>query len=192
MRVGHDHAGVDGEGFASHKPFLNAPRDHGLKQLTQEIALAEPAVTVLGKGRMVRHIAVQPQAAEPAVGQIEVDLPAQPPLRANAEAIADDQHPDHQLGIDRGPSNVAIVGPEVRPQAGQIDEAVDLAQQVIVRDMLLEAEAVERRLLHHPPLTHHRPSLLCLSKGNQRQAPRSSRVDGMARPSFRRRRLAGV
>jgi hypothetical protein len=27
---------------------------------------------------------------------------------------------------------------------------------VIVRDMPLEAEAVEQRLLHHPPLAHHR------------------------------------
>jgi hypothetical protein len=50
---------------------------------------------------------------------------------------------------------------------------------VIVGDMPLKAEAIEQRLLHP-------------RRRNQRQAPRSSRVYGMARPSFRRRRLAGV
>ena len=29
--VRHDHAGVDGEGFASHDPLLHAPRDYGLE-----------------------------------------------------------------------------------------------------------------------------------------------------------------
>jgi hypothetical protein len=70
-------------------------------------------------------------------------------------------------GIDRGPSDIAIVGPEVRPQAAQIDKTVDLAKQMIVGDMPLNAEAVEQRLLHPPavrpssaesPLTERRES----------------------------------
>jgi hypothetical protein len=73
MRVGHDHARVDRECLASHQPFLHAARHHRLEQLAQQIALAKTAVTVLGKGRMVRDIAVKPQPAEPTVGQIEVD-----------------------------------------------------------------------------------------------------------------------
>ena len=39
-------------------------------------------------------------------------------------------------------------------------EAGDLAKQVIAGDMPLEAEAVEQRLPHHPPLAHHPPNLL--------------------------------
>jgi hypothetical protein len=46
----------------------------------------------------------------------------------------------------------------MRPNLRQIDEAVDLAQEVIVRDMTLNAEAVEQRLLHHLPFAHHRVS----------------------------------
>ena len=41
--------------------------------------------------------------------------------------------------------------------AGQIDEPIDRAQQVIRRHMTLEAEALEQRLLHHRPLAHHPP-----------------------------------
>jgi hypothetical protein len=51
-----------------------------LEQLAQEIALAETAVAVLGERRMIGDVAVEPQSTEPAVGQIEVDLLAQPSL----------------------------------------------------------------------------------------------------------------
>ena len=125
---------------------------------------------------MIGDIAIEPQSTKPAIGQIEMDLLAQPTLRTNAEAVADDQHPDHQLGIDRGPPDVAIVGPQMRPNLGQVDEPVDLAKQVTVGDMPLEAEAVEQRLLHHPPFAHHRPNLLHPTEENQRPAPRSSGV----------------
>jgi hypothetical protein len=39
---------------------------------------------------------------KPAIGQIEVDLLAEAALGPNAPAVADDQHADHQLWIDRG------------------------------------------------------------------------------------------
>ena len=98
MRVRHDYAGVNRESFAAHDPFLDATRNYGLKQFPQKIAFAEMAVAVLGKGRMIGNVAVP---TKPAIRQIEVDLVAQPTLRANAKAIANNQHPDHQLRIDR-------------------------------------------------------------------------------------------
>ena len=104
-----------------------------------------------------------------------MDLLAQPSLRANAEAVADDEHSDHQLGIDRGPPDVAIIRAQVRTNLGQVDEPIDLAQQMIVRDMPLKAEAVEQRLLHHPPLAHHRPNLPHPAKKISARAPRSKR-----------------
>ena len=104
---------------------------------------------------MIGNLAIEAQATKPAISQIEVDLLAQPPLGADAEAIADNQHPDHQLGIDRGSSDLAVIGLKMRPNLRQIDEAVNLAQEVIVRDMTLKAEAVEQRLLHHLPFAHH-------------------------------------
>jgi hypothetical protein len=61
-----------------------------------------------------------------------MDLLAQPTLRTNAQAVADDEHPDHQLRINRGPPHVARVGPQMRPNLGQVDEPVDLAKQVTV------------------------------------------------------------
>ena len=57
---------------------------------------------------MVGDITVKPEPAEPPVGQIEMDFLAQAPLGADAKAITDDQHPDHQFGINRWPSYRAV------------------------------------------------------------------------------------
>ena len=73
MRVRHDNSGVACESLASHDPFFHTARHDGLEQLTQEIALTKPAVAVLGEGRMIGNVAVEPQATEPLVSQIEVD-----------------------------------------------------------------------------------------------------------------------
>src|ERR1700722_16991181 len=176
MRVLYDDAGVYCKGFASHDPFRHAAPHHDLEQLAQEIALAEAAVAVLGEGRMIWNVAIEPQPAEPAIGQIKMDLLLQPSLRANAEAVADDEHSDHQLGINRGPPDVAVVGTQVCANLGQVDEPVNLSQQMVVGHMPLEAEPVKQRLLHHAPLAHHRSTLLHPAKVNQRLAPRSSGV----------------
>src|SRR5205085_9472640 len=86
--------------------------------LAQEITIAEAAMTVLREGRVIRHLALQAQAAEPAIGQVQMHFLAEPALRANAEAIADEQHPDHQLRVDRRTSDLAVEGPQVSAHAG--------------------------------------------------------------------------
>jgi hypothetical protein len=59
--------------------------------------------------------------------QIEVNLLAQPPLRPDAEAITDEQHPDHQFGIDRWPAEVAIERSQFAPQRTKLDEPTNRA-----------------------------------------------------------------
>jgi hypothetical protein len=54
--------------------------------------------------RMVRHCRFEAKPAEPPVGEVEPDLVAQSPLGPDRIAVADQQHPDHQLRIYRGGS----------------------------------------------------------------------------------------
>ena len=77
---------------------------------------------------MIWDIAVEPEPAEPPVCQIEVDLFAEPPLGADTEAVADDQHPDHQLGINRWPTQRAVEWRQVAAQLRQVNKAVDRPQ----------------------------------------------------------------
>ena len=112
-------------------------------------------MAVLGEGRVIRHGAFQTQPAEPAIGQVEVDLFAQPTLRPNAEAVADQQHPDQQFGIDRGATDGAVERRQMRSQALKLHEPVDRPQQMVRRDMVLQRESIEQGRLIDPPLAHH-------------------------------------
>jgi hypothetical protein len=108
---------------------------------------------------VVGDLAVQPQAAEPAIGEVEMDLLAEPPLRADPQAVAHQQHPDHQLGIDRRPADRAVERRQVCADAAQIHEPVDGPEQMVLRHMPLQRELVEQRALIDPTLAHHRCTL---------------------------------
>jgi hypothetical protein len=70
---------------------------NGLEQLAQKIAVAEATVSAFCESRVIRHLAIQAQTAKPAISEVQVNLLAQPALRPDAIAIADQQHPDEQL-----------------------------------------------------------------------------------------------
>ena len=101
-------AGVGCEGLTPNKSLDNAASHHALEQLPEEVTVAEPSVAVLREGRMVGHRIGQIEATEPAIRQVQMHLLAEPPLRPDTEGIAHDQHPDHQLGIDRGPAHRTV------------------------------------------------------------------------------------
>jgi hypothetical protein len=57
---------------------------------------------VLGKRRMIWDLAVQAEAAEPAIGEIEMHLLAQVTFRANVKTIADERNTDVNSGSTDG------------------------------------------------------------------------------------------
>src|SRR5580693_8292978 len=59
---------------------------------------------------MIGYMAVETETTKPAIGQIEMGFLAQAALGADAKAITDDQHPDHELGIDRWATYRAVKG----------------------------------------------------------------------------------
>src|SRR5262249_16908203 len=85
-----------------------------------------------------------------------VDLFAEPPFRADAEAVADDQHADQQFWIDRRPSCLAVKGGQVCPKLIELNEGVDRAQQMCLRHMPFKRKLVEQRVLLDLPLPHYR------------------------------------
>ena len=102
---------------------------------------------ILREGRVIRDLAFQPQAAEPTIDQIKVNLFAQASFGANTETVPDDQHAYHQLRINRGPARVAIVVSKVRTQCAQIEILIDASQQVILRNALIAIERVKQSIL---------------------------------------------
>jgi hypothetical protein len=104
---------------------------------------------------MIGHMAIEPEPAEPPVRQIEVDLFAEAPLGADAEAVADDEHPDHQLGINRWPAQCALERGQLPPDPAKLHESVNRAREVIVRNVSFEREPIEQSSLVVLPMSHH-------------------------------------
>jgi hypothetical protein len=65
---------------------------------------------------------------KPAIRQIEVNLVAKPPLGPDAHAVADDQHSDHQLRINRVPSKLTVKGLQCLTEAIKVEMPVNAAQ----------------------------------------------------------------
>src|SRR6516165_8492366 len=89
---------------------------------------------------------------------MKLDLLAQPSLRADAIAVADEEHSDHELGVDRRSSNLAVEGFQLLVQIGEHrrDKHVHAPQQMVRRNAILEAELVEQLPLIPLPPPHHR------------------------------------
>src|SRR5271170_496034 len=152
----HD-AGIDREGFTLDQIGIHAGPHHRLEDLTEQVAVAEPAVAIDRKGRMVRNLVVKIEAAEPAIGEVQLDLLTQPPLKANAVAVANDQHPDHQLGVDRWPADLAVERLKLLAELTQYPghNRIDPAQQMARRNAPFETEKVEQPALIAGLTTHH-------------------------------------
>lgn len=154
--IGSDEARVHRKPVAAHQAFAQAAFHHGLEEVPQDVALPEPAMAVARKGGMVRNLGVQSQTAEPSIGEVEMNLLAEPPLGPNAHAISNDQHPHHQLGSDRGATDGAVEWLQLRAHARQIEELVDPSKLVVVRDVIIETEIVKQPRRCHLR-SHHRP-----------------------------------
>lgn len=55
--IGPDQVGIDGEAFAADQLLGDAARHRRLEQAAQQVAVAKPAVPVLGEGGVVGHVA---------------------------------------------------------------------------------------------------------------------------------------
>ena len=136
--IGFDQAGIDCHALTADQTFFDAPRNSRLEKVAQQFALAEASMPVLGERRVIRDTLIQIEAAEPSICQVQMHLFAQPSLRADAEAIADQQHPDQQFRIDRWTTGVAVEIREMRSNAAQFNKAINRPKQVILGNVVLQ------------------------------------------------------
>ena len=81
--IGFDQAGIDGKALTADQALIHAAAQDCLEQTAHQVAFAEAPMTVLGEGGVVGNVCVQAKATEPPIGQIEMDLLAQPAFRAD-------------------------------------------------------------------------------------------------------------
>src|SRR5262245_17905854 len=106
--IGFDHAGIDGKTFALDQAGVHASPYHRLEELPQDISVTKASVSIDRECRVVGNLVFEIEATEPPICKMQLDLLAQFALEADAVAVADNQHPQHQLRIDRGPADLAV------------------------------------------------------------------------------------
>jgi hypothetical protein len=91
---------------------------------------------------MIGNLVIEIEPAEPPISQVQLNLLAQPPLEADAVAVANDQHPDQELRIDRRSTDVAIERCQLLAQVSQHlhYNRIDPAQEMARRNAPFEVE----------------------------------------------------
>ena len=105
------HARVDRETFALDKAIHHAPCNDALEDVAQNVALAKAIETVDRKCGVMRHLVVEIELTELPVSKVQPDFLAQTAFVSDTVAVPDDQHPDHELWIDRRPADLAVKRP---------------------------------------------------------------------------------
>jgi len=134
---------------------------------------------------VVRDLVIQIELAKPAVGQVQLYFLTQLAFRADAIAVAHDEHPDHQLGVDRRAADLAVVGLKLLVQVGECrrHEHVHAAQQVVLGDAIFELELVEQTALVPLLPPHHRRAPAAAN-----QSASGNTVRGLSQALFRQHR----
>src|SRR5262249_25482669 len=100
--IGFDDASIDRKTPPLYKACIPAGTDHPPQHPPQNVPIAKPAPAINRERRMIGNLVIELEAAEPTITEMKFDLLAQLPFKADAIAVADNEHPDHQLRIDRG------------------------------------------------------------------------------------------
>src|SRR5262249_21914909 len=163
--------------LAANQSGRDARRHHALEYPAGNLALAEAFIAGAREDGVIGDAIFQAQPAKPAIGQIDLDLAANLALRPNSEDVADDQHPDHQHRVNRGPAGRGVVRRKLRMDPGQVEDGADLANQMIVRHHLIETDLVKQLPLVSIEPPHHRPSPSRIARGKRNHPRRRPSTD---------------
>src|SRR5262249_58819843 len=157
--IGLHHAGVDSEPFALDKTRVHTRPNLALEYLPEDVALAEAAMPIDRECRVIGNPVVEVEPTEPAIGKMQLDFLAELALRADTVAVGDDQHPDHQLGINGGSAHLAVEGFKLVTKMGQYLRygRIDPAQKMAIRNSTFQVQKIEQLALIDCLPPHHDP-----------------------------------
>src|SRR4030095_13939289 len=111
---------------------------------------------------MIRDSVLNAELAEPAIGQVHLYFATDQSLRTDRKDISHNQHPDHQLRIDRRTTHRRIMRCKFAPKPGQIESSIDLPHQMIFGNRVAEMKLVEQLTLVTLQTAHHRSDLVAI------------------------------
>src|SRR5262249_60639036 len=107
--AGTTRAGLRGKAGTADKASPDAHPHDALEHAAKDVAATEPFVARTRECRMIRNLVFDREPTKPTIGKVHLHITAQRPLRADRENVADDEHPDHQLRVNRWPPSAGIL-----------------------------------------------------------------------------------
>jgi hypothetical protein len=95
-----------------------------------------PAAIQASTTRVIWDFVLDRKPTKPAIGEVHLYISAYRSLRANGKHVADDEHSDHQFRINRASTHFRVKGREIGMNPRQIENRINLANWVIVRNCL--------------------------------------------------------
>ena len=137
-----------------HQSHFHALPHDLFKQLLEQLRFLKPAMPVFRERGVMRNLLIEAQTGEPAPRQMHAQLLHQLAFAGDAVQIANQQNAQQKFGIDRRPSGFAVAVFQLPPHKLEADVLVDQPQQVVLRDLIFQAEVIEQRfgavvLPHH-------------------------------------------
>src|SRR5580765_7467952 len=96
-----------------------------------------------------------PRGLTSPIGEIQLHFTADQPLRTDRKDIPYDQHPDHQLRIDRRATHRGIMRCKFAAKPGKIESNIDLPYQMIFGNRVAKIKLVEQLTLVTLQTAHH-------------------------------------
>lgn len=130
--------------------------------------IAKSLVTSAGEGRVIGDLVFDAETAEPAVGEIDLNLANQLSFGSDREDVAKDEHPDHEFRINGRTSCVRVVRGKCGPYPGQVENRRDPPCQMIARYGRFQGKRIEQLPLLALASPHHRtaPSMAASHRRN--------------------------
>src|SRR5882672_888830 len=97
-------------------------------------------MAILGETGMVRYFVLQAKAAEPTIAQVDADLLAQASFRTDAVTVADDEHADHQLGVDGGTARMTVGAGHMLAKLTQVKKVIDRTQKMVFGNIFVKTD----------------------------------------------------
>ena len=140
VSVSCDQTGINRKALTTDKTSPNAGRHDAFEYTAKNIMAAKALVAGAREGGVIWNFVLDAEAAEPAIGEVDLDFPAQRPLGADAENVADDEQPDHQLGINRWPAHLWVVGRQLSANPREVQHRGDRADLMVLRHGVFKIE----------------------------------------------------
>src|ERR1022692_152583 len=152
--IGFHEAAIHRQMLAPHQSHFHTLLHDLFEQLLEQFRFLKPPMPVFREGGVMRNLLIETEARKPAPRQMHAQFLHQLAFAADAVEIADQENAQQELGIERRATHFAVALLQPLAHKCKADVFLDQPQQMVLGNLIFQAEIVEQRfgavvLPHH-------------------------------------------